>query len=118
MIFKAIKFFVKLGIGIALGVIILLFILGGLIGGVSNYVKSSELPYHDVTYMIDAYKKNAEAPKGTWCVCPVCEDEYFYKNRNACCSKECEEKYHEIVKAYNNAKDGRKFVEQQGKKFK
>ena len=118
MIFKVVKFFIKLGVGIILGIISLVVIFCLAINGITNRVKSYELPYHDVSYMITSYEKNAEAPKGTWCVCPVCEKEYYYKDKTVCCSPECEKKYHEIVKAYNDAKAGRKFVERQGKKFK
>ena len=113
LIWKTIKFVVKLSLGLIIGV----FIVGWIISGIISYHMSGELPFDNVTYMKESYGKNAEVPKGTWCECPVC-GENFYKSNSPCCSQKCEKDYWDCVNAFNKGEIERKKVESYGKKFK
>ena len=113
MLGKIIKGFFKLGLLLFIGAMF----IGWLIGAAVSYHESGELPYDNVTYMMECYEKNVEAPRGSGSHCPVC-DQYYYKGDFACCSAKCEREYHDIVRAWNSANGDRKFIENHGKKFK
>ena len=112
-LFKLVKGFIKLVFSLVIGLILIIWLVGAFI----SYKQSGELPYQDVTYMISSYEKNAEAPRGTWSKCPVC-DKYYYKDDSPCCSHKCEREYREMVKAWNSVNNGRQFIENHGKNFK
>lgn len=113
LIWKLIKGLIK--VAISVGVIIFLIIWA--IGASISYKQSSELPYDNVSYMIQAHEKNAEFPKGTWCECPKCHKN-FYKENTPCCSHKCEREYQELVRAWYSAQQDKQFIENHGKKFK
>ena len=116
MILKLFKFFFKLLFIILIAAILFVSVVIGIGRSAKGYVESSELPYDNVTYMMQSYEKNAEAAPGTWCACPVCGTKYFYKEDIPCCSRECEKKYHEIVNAWRRG--DKNLVESYGKKAK
>lgn len=112
-LWKIVKGFVKLVFMLVIGIIFVVW----LIGATASYQKSGELPYQDMTYMMTSYEKNAEAPRGTWCQCPVC-DKYYYKDDSPCCSHKCEREYRDLVNTWNSVCKDRRFIENHGKKFK
>jgi hypothetical protein len=112
-LFKLVKGFIKLIFSLVIGLVLTIWLISAAI----SYFKSGELPYQDMSYMITAYEKNSEDPRGTWSQCPVC-DKYYYKDDSPCCSRKCEKEYREMLKAWNSANKERRFIENHGKKFK
>lgn len=117
MIWDLVKGLVKFGFLLGAGFVILIwwFSTGGT--NVDNE-EDTELPFQNVTYMMTSYEKNAEAQRGTWCQCPVC-DNYYYKENYPCCSYKCEKEYHELVRAWHSSNSSAKqYIEKHGKKFR
>ena len=65
MIFKVIKFFVKLGIGIMLGLLAFIFVVYVLFNAGKTYYEDSKLPYNDASYVVRAHQICEESEVGT-----------------------------------------------------
>ncbi len=114
MIFKVIKFLFKIWFIVTIFIIAVIIILAALFKGGSSSSESQEIndfhpeyydyqplpPSNDIVYKISLYENNAAARQGAWCECPVCGN-FFFKEKIACCSKECEKKYHEDVQKWS-----------------
>lgn len=111
MIGGIIKFFVKLAVGIMLGLFALIFVVYVLFNGAKTYYEDSRLPYNDASYVVRAHQicESYAVDDTTWhaCCIPGC-NEYFLKtspNKNTC-SPEHERQYQEIYKAWEATKNG------------
>ena len=123
MIFKVIKFFVTLGIGIMLGLLAFIFVVYVLFNGAKTYYEDSKLPYNDASYVIQMHQKTEAYPVDnvTWhaCCIPGC-DRLFLKtssNINACCP-EHERQYQEIYRNWVEGVKNKENLEKQGIRFK
>ena len=112
-IWNLVKGVIKLVFGLVIGILLIVWLVGAAI----SYKQSAELPYENVTYMMESYEINTTVPRGTWCECPVCKKN-FYKEDSPCCSHKCESEYHKLVSAWNSAQQDREYIENHGKKFK
>ena len=117
MIGKFIKFFIKLGFGLAILVVIIILCINYLVRGTEYYFKSNELPYDHASYVIEAHQVCEEYPVGTVHMCAICRKNFTKKsmNQNTCCP-EHEKTYQELYKAWGRADRGK--VESLGFKFK
>jgi hypothetical protein len=121
MIFKVIKFFVKLGIGIMLGLLAFIFVVYVLFNGAKTYYEDSKLPYNDASYVVRAHQICEESEVGTDHICciPGCEKIFRKQNRNMnACSPEHERQYQEIYKNWVNGLENKENLERRGIRFK
>lgn len=119
MIFKIIKFFVKLGIGIALGIVLLVLIIGAIVESGRSYKENYELPYNDVSYIIEAHQISERAMVGTVHMCAICRENFTKTSNDVnCCCPEHEREYQELYRAWVAGNNNKQVIESYGKKFK
>ena len=118
MIFKVAKFFIKMIIGIALGIGLGVYLVTGTIVAIKT---ANEDPHKNMSFVIQDYDICSEYPVGTWHACPVC-GKNFYKQDINFCSHKCEKKYNEMKTAWDKAKsadeEAQNVLKKYGKKFK
>ena len=118
-LWKVVKFFIMLGIGILIGVSIAYMIVDTGIKSVKDYVQDKPT-YHmsNVTY---SYERVKEARVGDTCMCPMPDCEKIYEKtpgmRTVCCSHECEERYRKLEKAWETGKRAKEYIESEGMIF-
>ena len=121
MIGKIIKFFVKLGIGIMLGIAALIFVIHVIFNAGKTYYEDSRLPYNDASYVVRAHQICEEGEVGTDHICciPGCNKIFKKqnKNMNACCP-EHERQYQEIYRNWVEGVKNKESLEKQGIRFK
>ena len=127
MIFKAIKFFIKLGIAIAIGVFIVVVFIVGSARGAKQYVDGFDLGYQDASKIVQMHKEVEKASVGETCICVICMKEKnstigaefvkTTKNMNCCCP-EHERQYQEIYKNWRMGNENKENLSKQGVKFK
>ena len=118
-IWNIVKFFIKLGIGLVIGIAILILIVHSGIGSVKDYRDDN---YLSMTNVEMSYINISEAPVGSTCKCPLpyC-DNYYTKTagmNTVCCSEKCEREYHELMAHWKNGEREKDFIESRGIKFK
>lgn len=121
MIFRIVKLFAKIGFGIGLGIIVLVFIIHCFVGGVKTYIEDSESPRNDASYIVRAHQICEDDQIGSSHICciPGCETIFVKKSStiNACCP-EHERQYQEIYKNWVLVAKNKEALEKQGIRFK
>ena len=98
-IFKIAKFFIKLFLGLALAVVIIIAI----VRAGFNYTKEVYDYGKDVPHMISSYNGARNCPAGTYIKCPWydCTEQFFKENENHnFCCRQHEVYYWDAVNAY------------------
>ena len=117
IIFRLIKGVIKLALSFVLGILVIVLLIVGLARmSRGEYEDPGYRPDNTVAHMVDMYNRTATLPDGTYCQCPVCGTHY-YKYNVVCCSYECEDDYHEILRAFRVTMGGSNIVHQHGKTF-
>ena len=120
MVFKIVKFFVELGIGVFLGIAAFVFTIVVLVKGVKNYYEDSRLPYNDASYVVRSHQICEDSPVGTGHICciPGCET-IFTKQAPEMnvCSPEHERQYQEIYRIWTSGLENKEKLERLGVQF-
>ena len=123
MVFKVVKFFVKLAIGIMLGLLAFGFVVYVIADGTNTYVKDRRLPYKDASYVVRSHQicESYSVNDSVWHVCSIPDcNKMFLKtspNKNSC-SPEHERQYQEIYKAWMATQKSQKRLKELGIKAK
>ncbi len=127
MILKVVKFFIKLVIGLAVGIILAVVILTSVGKSAVSYVKEANLGYRDASKIVWTHQAVENTPVGETCICAICMKEknntlgaeYVKKHEgmNSCCP-EHEHEYQEIYRNWVEGVKNKENLEKQGIRFK
>lgn len=127
MIFKAIKFFVKLGIAIAIGIFIIAIFVVGSAKSAKQYFEDADLGYRNASKIVQVHKEVENAEVDSVCICAICMKEknstvgaeFVKKSKNVnCCCPEHERQYQEIYRNWAEANENKENLSKQGVKYK